>query len=368
MRVLYDHQAFSMFRYGGIARYYSELMYRLPLEPDIHCTAGCIFNKCAYHRKSQSIMSRFLMHLFERYSNRSIFRVNRIRSRRLALKGSFDIIHPTYYRPNILKIAGNSKIVVSFYDMIHEIQPHLHPNSHAVTKQKKVLLEKADHIIAISNAVKNDIMAIFGVPSDKISVTHLGGNWGKLFSAPVQRSRDYILYVGQRKNYKNFSSFLQSITPISKKRQLPIICAGGLPFSSEENALIQQLCLQNRIIHIRNASDDRLFQLYANAMLFVFPSLYEGFGIPLIEAMSAGCPTAISDIPVFREIADDAAIYFDPYSPEHMREAIERTIANSRLRKMLQEKGMQRAKNFTWEATARQTAAVYRYVLDSFSE
>ena len=136
---------------------------------------------------------------------------------------------------------------------------------------------------------------------------------------------------------------------------------GGGPFTRDEKRLMTRLGVLNRIFQL-SLSDAKLSAAYLRALVFVFPSLYEGFGIPILEAFSQHCPVVASDIPVFREIAGDAAIYFDPGEPEELRAAVEHIIDDTALRQDLMARSAARSRLFSWERCARETAETYQLV------
>ena len=250
--------------------------------------------------------------------------------------------------------------------MVHELFFHDYKNlSEKTIKDKNTLIDRADHIIAISENTKKDIVSIYGKDPDKISVIYLGnslGEWNR--KKRLKLPYKYILFVGQRWIYKNFTNFLPAASKvIHENGDINIVCAGGGRFTPEEQALIKKLNISDRIIHIPFSSDSDLSEIYARSALFVYPSLYEGFGIPILEAFSSKTPIAISNTSCFPEIAGKAAIYFDPKSKVSIYKAIMKIINDQKLRKKLVSLGTERLKFFSWDKAAKQTAEVYGKVL-----
>jgi glycosyltransferase involved in cell wall biosynthesis len=177
---------------------------------------------------------------------------------------------------------------------------------------------------------------------------------------PIPLPESYLLFVGTRGGYKNFLLFVEAVGPLLRKdHRLHVVCVGGGGFTpSEADGLSRQGILER--CHQHQVRDEHLAHYYEHARAFVFPSTYEGFGIPIVEAFSCGCPAAVSDASCFPEIASSAALYFDPDDPESMRSAVERLMYDDALRTRLAAEGRMRAQEFRWERTAAQTLAVYR--------
>jgi len=169
--------------------------------------------------------------------------------------------------------------------------------------------------------------------------------------------KDYILFVGHRDSYKNFNRFLEAVSPLLLKYDLKLLCTGPI-FNNVELEFINNLNINDKVIHIFVA-EDKLKDLYSNALFFVYPSLYEGFGIPILEAFSSGCPVLLSNASCFPEIAGDAAIYFDPYSLEDMQQKIRDLLLSSSRQDEYRKKGYDKIKQFSWKKTAIETYDLY---------
>jgi len=154
----------------------------------------------------------------------------------------------------------------------------------------------------------------------------------------------------------------RSAAPVlAADRSLSIVCVGGGAFSSDEVALIERAGLAGQVSQ-HSVAEDQLAACYANAAAFVFPSRYEGFGIPILEAFGCGCPALVADASCFPEIAGDAALYFHPDDRDSLRGALEKVLGDPALAASLRAKGRARAAQFTWKSTADQTYAAYRDV------
>ncbi len=198
------------------------------------------------------------------------------------------------------------------------------------------------------SAQKKDLVEILKTPASKVDVVYHGGSiettvaGAKKFSLPEK----FILYIGHRSQYKNFQVFLESILPLlAKDKDLYLVCAGGNKFLKSESAMIRENGLMNRVVQT-SISDAELPMFYRNAVLFAFPSLYEGFGIPLLEAFACECPVVCSNTGSLPEIAQDGAVYFDPSDGASIAQAIGRVINDSDLRKRITSKGAKRLGHF----------------------
>jgi glycosyltransferase involved in cell wall biosynthesis len=173
----------------------------------------------------------------------------------------------------------------------------------------------------------------------------------------------YLLFVGNRRVYKNFDTFTESISQLLRDdKNLYLICAGGGKFTPSEIASLEKSGVINKVTQC-SFDDNILAQLYQNALAFIFPSLYEGFGIPILEAFFCGCPVVASNISSLPEVAGDAAEYFDPLDKISILNAVKKIAYDHGLRCKLKNKGYERLKNFSWEKTANQTKMLYKSIL-----
>lgn len=366
MKILFDYQIFSMQKFGGISRYYYELFCQFNKMDDIEYKIPIILSNNNYisDKKTTKHIDIFSSYQF-RGKSRLFSSVNRLNSIINISQNKYDIFHPTYYDPYFLKYIGSKPFVVTVYDMIHEKFKDMFPQKDKTSHYKELLVKKAAKIIAISENTKKDIIDIFGIDESKIDVVYLGNsmlvktNISLNFKLPDK----YILFVGNRSGYKNFERFIKSISKIlSEDRDLYAICAGGGIFNNNEIYLLSELKIKNKVLQY-NVNDEELAYLYRNALAFVFPSLYEGFGIPILEAFACGCPVVCSNSSSFPEIAEEAAYYFDPYSENSINYAIIKVSEDRKLRNELINKGYEKLKEFSWEKTAEQTKKIYEDLL-----
>ena len=231
---------------------------------------------------------------------------------------------------------------------------------------KKLLAKNAKSIIAISQSTKNDLINLLKVDPEKIEVIHLASSINREMAVKaddLKLPERYILYVGSRNYYKNFNNVLMAFKELVRNDDsLFLICGGGGQFNEAEMELFKENDLSDKILH-RHADDVSLATLYSNAILFAFPSLYEGFGIPVLEAMNCNCPMALSNSSSLPEVGGDAAIYFDPNDSKDISNQMSKIIYDNVLRKKIIEKGNTRRENFSWQKTAIETKKLYEQSL-----
>jgi glycosyltransferase involved in cell wall biosynthesis len=236
-----------------------------------------------------------------------------------------------------------------------------------ITDKSTRILEGASHIITISETTKRELLNYFRLDEKKISVIYHGcptkmnnnsSNFKKL-------NYDYLLFVGDRRGYKNFYSFLLSIKDtLILNENLKIVCVGS-PFANFEIKYFESLFIKNKIFNI-TPDDEELQLLYENAVALVYPSIDEGFGLPILEAFVNGCPILCSDIEVFHEIANDSAIYFDPKSIKSINDAFYRIYYSKIEKQNIIEKGYERSRSFDWSKCASLTEEVYKKVIRQY--
>jgi glycosyltransferase involved in cell wall biosynthesis len=234
-------------------------------------------------------------------------------------------------------------------------------------KVKKESLQRAKRIIAVSECTRQDIAKVYDISLSRIDcVYHSVGLefFPAHSSAPSPFQKPYFLQVGGRMHHRNFTRLLEAFALGDFRKDFLLVCVGE-PWSSEESELIHQWNLKDNVGLVETPTTEKLRELYQHAEMLVYPSLYEGFGFPLVEAMACGTPVATSknggSIP---EVAGDAALYFDPRDPSDMAKTL-LELTNKELAGSLRQKGFENVKRFSWDLAAEQTVACYRRV---FSE
>lgn len=366
MKILYDYQTFTLQNYGGISRYFFELVKYFNKNKDMYINVSLLFSNNHYISDKKDInYIQFLPSTEFRGKHRLLLSINKIISIISIKKQNFDLFHPTYYDPYFLKYIDQKPFVLTVYDMTHEKFSDMFLPNDKTTQNKRSLCAKASKIISISQSTKNDLIELFGIEESKIEVIYLGNSM--LLDNTVDLDdavpKKYILFVGSRSSYKNFDTFIKSASLLLKEHSdLSLVCVGGGRFSNQEISLFEKLDIKNKVFQF-NLNDNLLAQFYAKALMFVFPSLYEGFGIPVLEAFACRCPLVCSNTSSLPEIAGNGAEYFDPYSEESIYNAMKKILESDEEKDRLIKNGTERLKYFSWELTAKQTKKVYEGVL-----
>ncbi len=368
-KILYDHQIFVYQEFGGISRYFYELMNGFEKDEDVRFDLSLAYSNNQYIKNAHFVKSRPLFKNRNfRFKNRLLHYLNMRGERKLLLGRDYDLFHPTYFNPYFLDYLGNKPFVLTIYDMVYELFPQIFSHRDKTGAYKKLLAPKAAKIIAISENTKRDIIRLFGIKEDKVEVIYLanslaGGTMekGEGFSGDLPSK--YLLFVGNRRVYKNFDLFAESISSLLKADDdLHLVCAGGGKFTPLEIAGLEKLGILQKVTQ-RPFDDNKLAQFYRNALALVFPSLYEGFGIPILEAFTCGCPVIASNISSLPEIAGNAAEYFDPADTLSIVSAVKKVLYHDDMRRELRNKGYERLKGFSWEKTATDTKKLYQSIL-----
>lgn len=363
MRIVFDHQIFGAQKYGGISRYFYELSNHLATveKQDVEIFAPLYINE--YFSRHARVRPRgFKIPQLPR-SRRITGAVNAMATRLLVKPArSVDIYHETYYS-SVDNAPFSAKRVLTVFDMIQERFRDGFLNYDQVYKAKAKAAQRADHIICISENTQKDLIELLDVDVAKTSVIHLG------FALPRQDavaqaidlpSRPFLLYVGLRPEYKNFERLARAYAASpSLKKDYDLVCFGGGAFTFEETRLFRQLGISDQAVRHVAGDDGALTACYRAAAAFIYPSLYEGFGLPPLEAMSFDCPVVCSNVTSIPEVVGDAAELFDPYDVDAIRDAIERVAGEPARRAQLIALGRARVQLFSWEKCARETLEAY---------
>lgn len=353
-----------MQNYGGISRVFTELYKEFEKNPEVEPILPILFSDNEYIGEIKKVWSIFP-------NNRSFVKklfyyvVNRIYSTFVLLKGDFDIFQPTYYDPYFLPFLRKKPFALVVHDMTHEIFPETVSKKDKTIKWKEKLVYRADKIIAISENTKKDIIKFYNVSEEKIDIVYLATS----IKVPkekldIELPEKYILYIGNRNTYKNFELFVKAITPMLKgQKSLYLVCAGSGNFSEKEITLFEELGIKEKTVHIKFKDDNELAYIYNNAVCFAFPSLYEGFGIPVLEAFACNCPAIISNTSSLSEVGGDAVEYFDPNSKESIFSAVKKVVRDADLRKKMIKNGRVRLGLFRWRITCKNFINVYKGIL-----
>jgi glycosyltransferase involved in cell wall biosynthesis len=370
MRILYDGDLYGWQATGGVNRYFANLIAGLPrdFEPALlvareragACPAHPNLRLYEFGGRSPRLgrLSHRLGLLYSRLGDR--LRWSAVARRR------FDVFHPTYYTLLAGRRGGprRAPTVLTVWDMIHELFPaEMDPaGEHAALKREAVLA--AERVICISENTKKDLLERYPVPEGRVAVTHLASEIDESLAhgpEPVP-GRPYFLYVGGRSSYKNFGGLLRAFARASPRKRDLALGVVGPPFTAEEERLVADLGLDGHVEHYGHAADAQLAKLYRRSLALVYPSLYEGFGIPPLEAMSCGTVAAVSNSSSLPEVVGDAGLLFDPRATDELTDILVALAADESLRRGLIERGRRRAAEFSWDKTVARTVEVYRSV------
>jgi len=361
MKILFDDQAFCWQEFGGISRYFYELATRVdkadgftasvlaPLHVNRYLTGGGVCVKGIRIPKLRN-------------SGRILSALNRLPVSLQMRLSKPDVVHETFcYRHRSLAPRG-CPAVLTVFDMIHEKFPEHFLTRDHTSQAKRAAVKRADRVICISASTQRDLIEFFNVPPEKTEVIHLGFSLtGQNDVSLLQtESRPFLLYVGLRGRYKNFISLLKAYASSSVLRKsFSLVVFGGGKFSGSEQEQLRASGVSDSVKQI--SGDDRLLAaLYKHASAFIYPSTYEGFGIPPLEAMSFDCPVICSNASSIPEVVGDAGCFFDPHSVDSIAHSIEKVVSSSDLRGNLIQRGRERIKQFSWDKTAEKTLEVYR--------
>ena len=362
MRILYDYQALFLQKYGGVSRYFYEIINGIRKQnPEDELKVKAAVSVNYYFRNEIHMKKKRLKHGNDFLNNNLIYATLMMDN---LIRGGFDIVHPTFYYDGYLrrkeKLLSRSKVVVTIHDMIHE----RFGIDESTIEAKKESLINADGIIAVSEYTKNDMLGFYPFLADKpINVIYHGNSLGSpVINYQLALPSDYVLFVGQRDGYKNFKILLEAFRRLSDKfKDIYLVVSGGGQFSKGESKTIYESGMESRVVKC-DFTDTELAEAYHRAIALVFPSKYEGFGIPIIEAFSQDCPVILSGTSCFPEVAGDAGLYFDPDNSEELSEKIRLLYCDTEQRENLKKRGRDRLKLFSWDSASRKTREFYKEI------
>jgi glycosyltransferase involved in cell wall biosynthesis len=361
VKILYDGQIYADQTTGGISRYFKNIITRLPHDIQPTLTASYRANKNGYPSHPHLQLQEF--------PNFRPYRIaHKLRShyfRWFNASQHFDIAHPTYYFQLTRESfsSKNGTLIVTIHDMIHELfADSIDPKGYTINAKKNAI-DSAHKLICVSENTRRDLIRIYPQVEAKIVVIYEASELSEKHSygseiIPIQ---PYFLYVGNReKAYKNFDTLLIAFAKVVGINPDILLCVVGAPFNDREQRQIADLKLTTRIHHYHHASDTHLAKLYRCSVAFVYPSLYEGFGIPPLEAMACGTVVVAANSSSIPEVVGDAGILFEPKAVEDLADILLELLDSPSKREDMITKGFDRNQQFSWDKTAAKTMEVYK--------
>ncbi|HEY4715602.1 MAG TPA: glycosyltransferase family 1 protein [bacterium] len=279
-----------------------------------------------------------------------------------------------YFEPNFIPLDIKAKkTVVTVFDFSFKVHPEWHPKDRVLYFENNFWnnIDRADRIIVISNFVKESAINLFGFKSEKLKTIYLGYDTNVFRSYPkdelvVTRKKyslpeNFILFAGSIEPRKNLNNLIQAYAALddSVKKEFKLVLAG---FKGWKNKEVQGSLrrFKNNIILLGYLPEKELGKLYNLAALFVYPSFYEGFGLPPLEAMACGCPVVVSNTSSMPEVCSNAAYYVDPYDSENIAAGLKKVLMNEELKRSLRQSGLERAAMFSWRKSAEEHLLLFQ--------
>lgn len=302
MKILFDNQCFYLHGKGGISRYISNLISELRKIPDIEIIFqdNAIYNYFVKNTPYKKVQFKGL--------NRLNLELNKVKDYNFVRKhiNKVDWYFPTYYDPKFLKFTTSTKTGLIIHDMIHELLPNEVVNAENVKKMKSDFIKTATKYFVVSNQTGSDLNSIFQNTINHTDTIYPGLAFSDVKSEIIPLPNKYALYVGNRKGYKNFNFILNKLFFNSIEH---LVCVGGGQFNDYELKQIKELGIANQIIHL-TPNQSQLKHIYTNAYFFISTSKYEGFGLPVLEAMEHNLPLVLWNSDIYKEVSQNSALYY----------------------------------------------------------
>jgi glycosyltransferase involved in cell wall biosynthesis len=341
--------------HGGVSRYFVELIRELAKLPNVEplVFAGLHASRLLYQQK-HTLGARIVgSHLpFGMRHSRFISAFNSAMFFSYIRKSRPDAYHATYYHE--FDTQHLPPLIITVHDMIAELFGGPLTTNDPTIRRKQLCAKAASQIICVSESTCKDFRTIYPDLAAKTTVVHHGSAFHGEASSKRPLEEPYLLYVGQRCSRKNHD-LLRSVMPELKWPNLKLVYFGGQPPTRQELAEAAAM----KAIYVSGDSDDELATWYKYASALVYPSLYEGFGMPPLEAMQAGCPVVCSNTSSLPEVVGDAGLLLDPTDIALWVASITKLLSDQLLRNDLIQRGKERARQFTWSACAQSCASIY---------
>ena len=364
MRIIFDYQTFSIRQARGISRYFTELAVALGRldHADVQVIVPLLASKLLVEQRDKVAVTGVDVSRVSKLPTRIVRAVNRALFPLMAAAAKPDIVHETQYdKPQFT--FRRAKTITTIHDMIPERFPEFFAFLEAHRFRIRAALERADMIICVSESTRRDLLELYQTNPARVAVIPLASSLTPVNVKPSDEVEPYFLHVGARYSYKNFAALITAfgISKLWKTHQL--ITFSETELTLEELKAINYAEVPRKRIRQVRGDDAKLASYYAGATALVVPSLYEGFGIPVVEAMQCSCPVIASNKSSLPEVGGDAIRYFDPREPEAIAELMQSIASDSTVRENMIAQGLVQASKFSWEKCAKETYAVYENAL-----
>ncbi len=359
-----DEQIFAVQEYGGISRMFAQLAEQFISQQELEVALEALNAPVINHYILNDPLLRQWLAVRPARSHIEALAYYFLHRRR---RGPVDVVHGSFYLPRGLVDHPGVPKVMTVHDMIPELLPQTRRRLDFLTLKRRYV-EKVDHIICVSEWTKADLIRIFGPIDTPITVVHHGVD--TIFrpgSAPLPGFPDrYLLHVGNRSSYKDGETLLRAFAHIHQDvPDLRLVLVGGGSPGKAERSLLGELGIELKVTQTSLAEAD-MPSAYANAVACIFPSRYEGFGLPALEAMASGTPLILSRSSSLPEIGGDAARYFTPGDAIDLANQVMNLMDDRSLTDLLVDRGLSRAATFTWRRAAEETVAVYERAINDY--
>ena len=363
MRVFLDEQIFAIQPFGGISRLFYEKANAFVRDSSLGVSAEP-FNS--------AIINEYLLGdpelceaLGATRSSGAYMALARyfVHPRRTS---AVDVVHNTFYLPRGLGGHPGAKRVVTIYDMIPELLPQTRRRIDFLTEKHKYV-QRADHVVCISESTRNDLLRVYPDIHAPVTIAYpgVGSQFNPKAPAFPGLPEPYILHVGNRGSYKDGATLLQAFAQVAKEFcDITVFLAGGGPLTKSEREMSASLGISDRIVQ-HSIHDRDMPSVYAQALVTVFPSRYEGFGLPAVEALACGCPLVLADTSSLPEVGGEAAHYFPPGDDLALAEILRSLLRSESLRTSMRHIGFEQAAKFTWHGYAEANARAYQAARES---
>jgi glycosyltransferase involved in cell wall biosynthesis len=371
MKIIYDHQVFSLQRHGGITTVFTELVQHIHRRTQIRTDMLLGFPHAEQMLRSftggDSRVIQFANSPFR--STKLTYLLNEMATAIVApILGKYDIYHSTLY--TFSPFVRAYRKVATHHDCIHEQFPELFPRAGQVMNYKAKQFSQADVVICVSESSRNDLHSFYDIPPEKTVVIHNGITRLPESETADQQTRatlphDYILYVGSRAEYKNFGGLLRAYSSSKLAMKHILVVVGGGDVTLVEKDYIRQLGIDGKIIWIPYAEPERLAAIYRLARLLVYPSRYEGFGMPPLEAAVFGCVSLTANLPIAHEVYQGGTFLFELEDSASLIQMLEMALTDESAREACLTRAREVLQRYTWEKCAARTLDIYRRLLES---